>query len=475
MSDKRALSLPIRDFKTGVDDVDDYFKLFEMTIDLVQPTSGANAEADREVFLKSWFPLKLDEKGMKILNGIDITADTTWDEIKTSFKQALVDPQEEYNWHARRQAITWDGVESFLDLATRIKKSVDKYEIAAARPREYFFRFRMALPKDYRRAIDIGLTKDKREINEAQSIAERIRLADAEANDENQGATAASKTVSFAGMAMTDSSHDRLKTLEMAVQGMSLQVKDLQDKSPPCSSEGWSDRDYRGRGYSSSRERYESRGRRPESRSRDYDCQRRSDSRGRRDYRDDRERYRSYSRDTRDSYDRSRRDSFDKRDDRSYSRNRYDSQDYSRPRYDSRDGNGYDSRDRNSYDKRDSNRYDSRVKDRYNSQNNNRHDSHNRDGYDSEDCSPPRHDWRNSRHDSYGRPRYESPDQSRYDSHDHHYSRNTDTKPKQDGVYDKDHFSHRHHSRYESPSPDRYDNRRQDSWDFSREDRDQYH
>ena len=417
MSDKRALSLPIRDFKTGVDDVDDYFKLFEMTIDLVQPTSGANAEADREVFLKSWFPLKLDEKGMKILNGIDITADTTWDEIKTSFKQALVDPQEEYNWHARRQAITWDGIESFLDLATRIKKSVDKYEIAAARPREYFFRFRMALPKDYRRAIDIGLTKDKRKIDEAQSIAERIRLADAEANDESQGATAASKTVSFAGMAMTDSSHDRLKTLEMAVQGMSLQVKDLQDKSPPRSSEGWSDRDYRGRGYSSSRERYESRGRRPESRSRDYDRQRRSDSRGRRDYRDDRERYRSYSRDARDSYDRSRRDSFDNRDNRSYSRNR-ESRGFNRPRYDSRDRNRYDSRDRNRYDSRDRDRYDSR--DRYYNRNGSRgrSDDRNRGRYDSRD-----------RYDNRSRDRYDSRSQGRYDSRDRGRRDSRDGRP----------------------------------------------
>ena len=435
MSDKRALSLPIRDFKTGVEDVDDYFKLFEMTIDLVQPTSGANAEADREVFLKSWFPLKLDEKGMKILNGINIVPETTWDQIKTAFKQALVDPQEEYNWHARRQAITWDGVESFLDLATRIKKSVDKYEIAAARPREYFFRFRMALPKDYRRAIDIGLTKDKRKIDEAQGIAERIRLADAEANDESQGAAAASKTVSFSGMAMTDSSHDRLKTLEMAVQGINLQVKDLQDKSPPRSGGERVNRDYRGRDYSSSRERYEPRGRRPESRNRDYDRQRQGDSRGRRDYRDDRERYRSYSRDTRDPDDRSRRDSFVNRDNRSFSRNGYDSREYSRSRYDSRDRNRYDSRDRNRYDSCDRNRYDSRDRNRYDSRD--RQYSRNSDGGRgrSDDRNRSRYDSRD-RYDSRNRDRYDSRSQGRYDSRDRGRRDSRDGQPSDSRVRD---------------------------------------
>ena len=171
--------------------------MFEKAFDLVQPTADNNA---RQTLLKNWFPLKLDDRARLAYGGIPQTAETTWDDIKTAFIDALTDPQEEYTWHARREFITWDGVESFRNLFTKIKRKVDKYEHANVREREYFFRFRMALPRNYRREIDINLPRERRKVEEAIDIAERIRLANSEAAEPNQAAAASSR--SFLGAAM---------------------------------------------------------------------------------------------------------------------------------------------------------------------------------------------------------------------------------------------------------------------------------
>ena len=428
MGDRPALTLPVEKFRSDVDDFDSWISMFEKTVGMCHPT--ADDAAKTELYL-NWLPLKLDDKAQLTYSGVSAQ---TWVEFKKEFKKALIDPQEEYNWHAHRLTIVWDGVESFQALATRVKRSVDKYDEEGSRQREYFFRFRLALPPDYKRAIDIGCAKENRTIEEARNIAERIRLANAEAGDTTTApaVTTPTRSVAFTGAAMAD---DRLKSLELAFQEMSVQVESLKSGAV-----GGSDSNPRGprddsrrRDLSSSRERYDSRyrDRRMDSRGRDDSRPRREDSRGSMDRRggrrgDDRAsdnrdgRFRAFA-DERRYEDRSRRDSYERR---NYDRRNFGRWDYGRQ-------NSYDRRDsyrRPSYDRRDSR--DSRYsRDRRESRG--RYDSRDRD-YGNRDR---RFDSRDRRYDS--RPRFDSRD--RYDT------RRPDSRPRQDGDQsrDRDRTQHR--------------------------------
>ena len=213
-------SLPIHNFRTGTDDPTVWLPLFEGTVEMCLHPADANA---KNALLKKWFPLKVDDQARQKLLGITTQV---WDEIKAAFIKSLVDPQEEYNWHARRQAtITWDGVEPFHDLATKIRRAVDKYEPEAARQTEYFFRFRMALPKDYKREIDTWCPRDKRTIAEAKEIAERVRLANSEERAESMGAAAPAQPTTFIAAAMTG---DRVEALERRLEGLSLRLGNME-------------------------------------------------------------------------------------------------------------------------------------------------------------------------------------------------------------------------------------------------------
>ena len=403
MGERSVTSIPVDKFRSGVDHFDTWIKYFEDAIDITH--AGADA-ASKLLFLKKWLPFKLDDKARLVYSGVP---DGDWAAIKANFKEALKDPQEEYNWYARRVTIVWDGVESFQSLETRIKRAVDLYE-TDGKDREYFYRFRMALPKDYRRAIDIGCEKENRTIAKARAIAERVRLADAEDAEEPTPGTAASlqpsKSVSFTGAAMAE---DRLKSLEMAVQGIAVRMEGLELKKSK-------DEEPKSRDESSSRGRYETRyqDRRSESRGssgrydrRDsYDRRSRDDSRDRRSDRRDRDRYRAYSGERSDR-ERSRRDSFDRRDyDRrrsgrwgsrqdSYDRRRsYASPAYSRDRRYSRD------RDE-SYDR--SRRYEDRDRDYSRSQRFDSRERHDRDQdqYDRSGAKPEG-SWRDGSRRDYG-------------------------------------------------------------------------
>ena len=318
MEDCAVTSIPVDRFRSGVDHFDTWIKYFEDAIDVTHPTADA---ATKEQLCIKWFPLKLDDKGRLTHEGI---TGANWAEIKRNFREASKDPEEEYNWHARRVTITWDGVESFQDLETRIKRSVDLYN-TTDKVQECFFRFRLALPPNYRYAIDMGCKKENRTIAEARSIAERVRLAYAERNEEGAvggepaGATAASpqpKAVPFAGAAMSD---DVLSSLETAMRGLSMRVENAETRQ---------DEDRR-------------RNRSPigdeENNQREYHSGRRSDGRydgwDRYDHQDDYDRQHDYDR--RDDYDRhvddegrSRRDrDWYPQGERSYNPSRYDSPD----------------------------------------------------------------------------------------------------------------------------------------------------
>lgn len=325
MGDKQVNTLPVKEYKHGVDHFDSWIKLFDKAIKLAY--KGAS-EADQEEASQQWLPLKLDDKARLVYDGITTT---TWALTKANLRKALVDPQEEYLWHARHATIVWDGVESFQSLGTRVTRAVDTYH-KGDKESECFFRFRLALPKDYKRAIDLGCAKDTRTIKNAIDIAERLRVADTDAGEAGAGPTSAPKSVSFTGASMSD---DRLKSLELAVQGLSIRMDNQE------SSKRKTDEELRSRKEEGRREFFDSRDRRSPSRESRYDRRdsyergRRGDSRdSRRPRYDSRERYRAY--DNSPYRGRSRRDSFDRRD--AYTRSYYD-RDYSRQ-------NSYERRDR---------------------------------------------------------------------------------------------------------------------------------
>ena len=143
--------------------------------------------------------------------------------MKVELKGLLTDPQERYNWRARRSTIVWDGSESLHVLASRIMRAIDRYDPKSNKEQEYFFRFREALPLEYRRAIDLGVAEDKCTIEEAKKVALRVQMA---TSDSGAGGTSAvpDKSVAFVGASMRE---DRLKAMELGLQNLSEKVDNL--------------------------------------------------------------------------------------------------------------------------------------------------------------------------------------------------------------------------------------------------------
>ena len=383
-TEKAAHSIPVENFRSEQDSFDDWIKLFEDAVSL-----ATNAPDDRkELLYKKWLPLKLDNRSRELLKNCTLAA--TWTILKKELKGFLVDPQEKYNWQTNRATQAWDGKESFHVLANKTKRLVDLYSENEEKKNEYFFRFRQALPTDYRRAIDLGCDETKRTIDEAKKMAFRFQMSQLDSDlPANTGRLATATNVSFTGAAMSD---DRLKSVEMALQGVNVQLETMgsriekqgksgdrpegRDSPLPSSREssyGRSQDRYRGRDrYDSSGDRHSSRG---------WDRDRDSNSRDRGSHND-----RGYSRDR------------GSRNDRGYSRDRgsYNDRDNSRDRrgHVNRD----DSRDQRSRYSSDDNRGRRDDHDR----NNSRNDRGNRD-YDPREGGRSRQGSRDSDRDSRDR------------------------------------------------------------------------
>lgn len=341
-----AHSLAVDKFRYEQDDFGNWVTMFEDAVGLAH---GITAGNERDVLCLRWLPLKLDESARMVYKE---AKKDEWATLKTDLTKLLIDPQDKYNWLSGRRMIVWDGKESFHSLASRVKASVDKYDDDGPKEREYFLKFRQALPPEYRKAIDIGCG-DTWSIDNAKKIANRLRLADGDVAA--GGAASADRTVAFTGASMSD---DCLKTMEMSLQGIAVRMENLDTEVKKI----LEDRESQSRGGSSSRECYDQR----------------SQSRGR----DGRDRENRYSRDSsRDGgYHRGghREDRHRAYEDHRYSGERsHQERDKNRWRYENRD----DSRDRRD----DWGRWDSRERqaslDR------------NRDG----DCNR-----RNDRHDDRG-------------------------------------------------------------------------
>ena len=190
-SDDESSGIGIEMFSSGVDDFDEYVDLFETAVNLA---TVAATTAEKEKAYWQWLPLRLDKPARAILaqakqqvqaraQALDPPRNATWSELKEELKVLLIDPQEEYKWHAKVMTIKWDGVESFHVLASRVINAVDKFDRKmddAYKKREYFTRFRMALPKEpYQDAIDMNVGFEEPSIEKAKIFALRAQLTQA--------------------------------------------------------------------------------------------------------------------------------------------------------------------------------------------------------------------------------------------------------------------------------------------------------
>ena len=166
-------------------------------MELAHNVAGPGKLAQRNEHCLKWLPVKIDEATWTLYRGI---TSRDWDTVKKELSTHLEDPQERYDWFAGRNPIIWDGKESFHSLAMRIKLKVDKYIEEASRPRENFQRFRGALTKEYKKAIDLGCG-DKWDVDEAKRIATRLRIAEGNASAVAQDEP---EPRSFTGAAMKD-------------------------------------------------------------------------------------------------------------------------------------------------------------------------------------------------------------------------------------------------------------------------------
>ena len=131
-------SIPCNDFQSGRDDFETWIEKFQSAVNV-----ATNAPEDRKhpLYLQ-WLPLKLDDEARAVLK--QVPQGTNYTDTIKRMKDLLIDEVEIYKWRAMKSQILWDGKESFQALATRVKRTVDKYEkelTNASKEWAYFFQF----------------------------------------------------------------------------------------------------------------------------------------------------------------------------------------------------------------------------------------------------------------------------------------------------------------------------------------------
>ena len=178
--EKSASSIPIEKFKTGTDDYEEWSGRFEVAVKLATNPQTPNRE--NELMLQ-WLTLSLDPAALAIKEHVPANAPYTTTGnvkgVKQHLQELLIDPHEVYKWQAMKTQIKWDEKESFQELATRVKRAVDKFDKgldADNKEKAYFFRFREALPKIYKDAIDISCEEHERTLKNAKELALRVQM-----------------------------------------------------------------------------------------------------------------------------------------------------------------------------------------------------------------------------------------------------------------------------------------------------------
>ena len=209
--ERPSATLDIKPFRHGTDDFEEWSDLLESAITLATNATGDNHSA----LCKKWLPLKLDSPSRAIFKQSNREAD--WADLKAQLTSLLIDPQEKYKWQAKRTTVKWDGKESFHALASRIITKVAQFDGEmndALKQKEYFFRFREALPKEYQNAIDMACGADDRNLDTAKDIAQRTKMI----LDSDE------KSVSFAGAKFDE---NRTSSLELALSKIDTKLESL--------------------------------------------------------------------------------------------------------------------------------------------------------------------------------------------------------------------------------------------------------
>ena len=212
MIERPSASLHIETFRHGTDEFDEWSDLLESAVSLATNATGDN----HATLCKKWLPLKLDSPSRAIYK--QANKEATWADLKIELTKLLIDPQEKYKWQAKRSTLKWDGKESFHALASRIITKVALYDgemSDASKQKEYFFRFREALPKEYQNAIDMACGKDARNLETAKDIAQRTKMI----LDSDE------KSVTFAGARLEE---NRTSSLEMALAKIENKLETLE-------------------------------------------------------------------------------------------------------------------------------------------------------------------------------------------------------------------------------------------------------
>jgi hypothetical protein len=119
----------------------------------------------------------------------------------------------------------WDGKETLNTVAANIIRKVNRNEKLLKDQDQieaYFFRFRMAMPQKYKKAINMGTTRANKTINEALDIALRLQMSE---RDE----VPASKMVDFKAAGFEPASmHDHLKILELEMKSLTTKIEGTQ-------------------------------------------------------------------------------------------------------------------------------------------------------------------------------------------------------------------------------------------------------
>jgi hypothetical protein len=95
-----------------------------------------------------------------------------------------------------------------------------------AQKEAYFFRFRMAMPQKYKKAIDMGTTRSNKNIVDALDIALRLQMS-----ERNEDPLPKSVGVTLAAALEPSSMQNRLKMLELEMRSLSTKIDGaLEDK-----------------------------------------------------------------------------------------------------------------------------------------------------------------------------------------------------------------------------------------------------
>ena len=99
-TNERASSIPVDPFCSGVDDLDEWFEIFENAVKLAMNPSTDERKAELCI---AWLPIKLDGEARAVFKQIPTTF--TYAQIKAQLKERLVDPNEVYKWKAMKSQI----------------------------------------------------------------------------------------------------------------------------------------------------------------------------------------------------------------------------------------------------------------------------------------------------------------------------------------------------------------------------------